>query len=88
MAVLHDVTQRQEAEAVRGRALEDTLQAAEAIRESEHFLQGVFEAMQEAVRRRIDQKMRFWFDFESADLVRGAYEKEGRTVPIRNAKVK
>ena len=49
LAVLHDVTQRQEAEAVKRRALEDTLQAAEALRESEHFLQGVFEAIQDGI---------------------------------------
>ena len=49
LAVLHDVTQRQEAEAVKHRALEDTLQAAEALRESENFLQGVFEAIQDGI---------------------------------------
>jgi hypothetical protein len=48
----------------------------------------VFEALQDAVRRRIDQKMNFWFDFDSADLVRGSYTRRGKDVPIKNAKVK
>jgi hypothetical protein len=48
----------------------------------------VFEAMQEVVRKRIDQKMGFWFDFQSDDLVRGFYRKKGGEIPIRNAKVK
>ncbi|MHC4598152.1 MAG: hypothetical protein ACYS47_04020 [Planctomycetota bacterium] len=47
-----------------------------------------FEAIQAVVRKRIDQKMRFWFDFESDDLVRGFYEKGDGKVPIRNDKVK
>ena len=49
LAVLHDVTERQEAEAVQRRALEDTLQATEALRESEHFLQGMFDAIQDGI---------------------------------------
>ncbi len=48
----------------------------------------VFEALQRAVRRRIDQKLRFWFGFESADLHRGYYEKNGEKIPLGNETVK
>ena len=49
LAVLHDVTERQAAEQVQRRALEDTLQATEALRASEHFLQGMFDAIQDGI---------------------------------------
>ena len=49
LAVLHDVTERQAAEAVQRTALEDTLQATEALRESERFLQGMFDAIQDGI---------------------------------------
>ncbi|MHC5038284.1 MAG: hypothetical protein ACYTHM_13295 [Planctomycetota bacterium] len=47
-----------------------------------------FDALQDAMRRRIDQRMRFWFDFVSDDLMQGAYTRDGQEVPIKNAKVK
>ncbi|MBN1661519.1 MAG: GAF domain-containing protein, partial [Anaerolineae bacterium] len=49
LAVLHDVTERQEAEVTQRRALEDTLQATEALRESERFLQAMFDAIQDGI---------------------------------------
>ena len=49
LAVLHDVTERKEAEAAQRTALEDTLQASEALRESERFLQGMFDAIQDGL---------------------------------------
>ncbi|NIV29824.1 MAG: PAS domain-containing protein, partial [Anaerolineae bacterium] len=49
LAVLHDVTERQEAEAIQRRALEDALQATEALRENERFLSGMFDAIQDGI---------------------------------------
>ena len=47
-----------------------------------------FEALQRAMRRRIDVKMKFWFGFETPDLMRGSYEADGRSVPIKTKKVR
>jgi PAS domain S-box-containing protein len=49
LAVLHDVTERQEAEQVQRQALEDTLRVTEALRESERFLQAMFDAIQDGL---------------------------------------
>jgi PAS domain S-box-containing protein len=49
LAVLHDVTERQKAEEGQRKALEDTLQATHALRESERFLQGMFDAIQDGL---------------------------------------
>ncbi|MCU0723406.1 MAG: hypothetical protein MUC63_07305 [Planctomycetes bacterium] len=57
----------------------------DGVREVAHV---AFEALQRAVRGRIDQKMKFWFGFGHADLMRGAYSADGRDVPIKTKKVK
>ena len=57
----------------------------EGVREVAHI---AFEALQKAVRTRIDQKMNFWFGFSSADLMRGSFPSGGRDVPIKTKKVK
>ena len=49
LAVLHDVTERHQAEALQRKALKDVLQASEALRESEHFLQAMFDAIQDGI---------------------------------------
>jgi hypothetical protein len=59
--------------------------APDGVREVAHV---AFEALQHAVRGRIDQKMRFWFGFGSADLMRGSFPSGGRDVPIKTKKVK
>jgi PAS domain S-box-containing protein len=49
LAVLHDVTERQAAQQVQRQALEHTLRATEALRESERFLQAMFDAIQDGL---------------------------------------
>ncbi|NIV38587.1 MAG: GAF domain-containing protein, partial [Anaerolineae bacterium] len=49
LAVLHDITERQEAQAAQSRALEDALRASEALRENEHFLSAMFDAIQDGI---------------------------------------
>jgi PAS domain S-box-containing protein len=49
LAVLHDVTERQAAQHVQRQALEHTLRATEALRESERFLQAMFDAIQDGL---------------------------------------
>jgi PAS domain S-box-containing protein len=49
LAVLHDITERQEAEATQREALEDALRATEARLEGERFLQGMFDAIQDGI---------------------------------------
>lgn len=47
-----------------------------------------FECLQEMIRRRIDQKLVFFFGFNADDLTRGYYLKNGKRIDISNKKVK
>lgn len=47
-----------------------------------------FESMQSAIRRRIDQKLKFKFGFDTDDFNRGYFESESGKVDIKNKIVK
>jgi hypothetical protein len=46
-----------------------------------------FECLQQAVRRRIDQKLKFFYGFDTNDLTRGYIEDNGQKCEIKNTKV-
>jgi len=47
-----------------------------------------FEAMQSAIRRRIDQKMNFYYGFNTNDLNNGSFQSDGQQIPIEMDVVK
>ncbi|MBN2055344.1 hypothetical protein JW905_10505 [bacterium] len=47
-----------------------------------------FKNLQTAIRRRIDQKLTFFFGFSSDDLNRGYYLVNGKKIEIKNEKIK
>ena len=46
-----------------------------------------FDSLQDVIRKRIDQKLHFYFGFTTADLHRGDYKKNGETYKIKNKKI-
>ncbi len=47
-----------------------------------------FELLQKGIRRRIDQKMQFYYGFKTDDLNRGSYTDGGETIPIKTEKIR
>jgi hypothetical protein len=48
----------------------------------------VVEMTQKTVRRRVDEKLRFFYGFSTDDFLRGSWEVDGKKVPIQQEKVK
>ena len=63
--------------------LTDTKETESAPSMVRHVARIAFESMQQVIRRRIDQKLRFKFGFTTDDLNRGYYEDDGKKIEIK-----
>ncbi|MBN2384804.1 hypothetical protein JXQ70_18155 [bacterium] len=68
--------------------LHENNEATPAPTQVKHVARLAFECMQQVIRRRIDQKLRFKFGFTTDDLNRGYYEENGKKVEIKNKEIK
>ena len=59
----------------------------ESISRVKHLARIAFDCLQEVIRRRIDQKMLFYYGFDTSDLNTGQFLSEGETWPIESKEV-